>query len=71
MLANFSFISFISVYLIGLKANLDEHRVQGWLKRAGWFIAQLVLIPFFAVLEGLGVMAGVLRPVAGFHVVKK
>jgi beta-1,4-mannosyltransferase len=70
-LANFSFSLFISVYLIGLKANLDEHGIQGWFKRTGWYIAQLVLFPFFVVLETAGVLAGVLRPVAGFHVVKK
>jgi egghead protein (zeste-white 4 protein) len=70
-LANFSFSLFISVYMIGLKANLDEHGIQGWLKRMGWYIAQLVLFPYFVVLETAGVLAGVLRPVAGFHVVKK
>ena len=70
-LANFSFSLFISVYLIGLTANLDEHGVQGWFKRTGWYIGQLVLFPVFVVLETTGVLAGVFRLVAGFHVVKK
>jgi egghead protein (zeste-white 4 protein) len=71
LLANLSFSLFISVYLIGLKSNLDEHGIHGWFKRMGWFIAQLLFLPFFALLEAAGVLAGVFRPVAGFHVVKK
>jgi egghead protein (zeste-white 4 protein) len=71
LLANFSFALFVSVYFIGLKVNLDEHGVRSRFKRAGWYIAQLVLFPFFAILEMAGVMAAILRPVAGFHVVKK
>jgi egghead protein (zeste-white 4 protein) len=70
-LANYSFASFGTLYLIGLKANLDEYGVQRWLKRVGWGIAQLILFPFFTLLEGVGVMLAVFRPVAGFHVVKK
>ncbi len=71
LLASSSFVVFIVIYLIGLQANLHEHGVQGWFKRAGWFMAQLVLIPIFAALEGLGVLAAIFRPAAGFDVVKK
>jgi beta-1,4-mannosyltransferase len=70
-LANYSLASFGTLYLIGLKANLDEYGVQRWFKRVGWGIAQLILFPFFTLLEGVGVMLAVFRPVAGFHVVKK
>jgi egghead protein (zeste-white 4 protein) len=70
-LANFSFTSFGVLYLMGLKANLDEHGVEGWFERAGWYVAQLVLFPFFTLLESLGVLAGLFSPVAGFHVVNK
>jgi len=70
-LANYSFASFATLYLVGLKANLDEYGIQRWLKRVGWCIAQLVLFPFFTLLEGVGVLLAVFRPVAGFHVVKK
>lgn len=70
-LANYSFTSFEVLYLIGLKANLDEYGVTNWFKRAGWLTSQVVLLPFFSLLESLGVLAAVFRPVSGFHVVKK
>lgn len=70
-LANYSFASFEVLYLIGLKANLDEHGVRHWDNRAGWFLYQLFLLPVFSTMESLGVLAAVFRPVSGFHVVKK
>jgi egghead protein (zeste-white 4 protein) len=57
--------------LVGLHANLRQHGVASLWERTGWFMAQVVLLPFFNLLEGLGVLAAILRPVAGFHVVKK
>ena len=54
-----------------MRANLDEHGVQRWFERAGWYVAQIVLFPFFTLLESVGVLAAIFRPVAGFHVVKK
>lgn len=71
LLANYSFATFEVLYLIGLKANLDEHGVQHWHKRMGWFLAQLFLLPVFSAMENLGVLAAVFRPANGFHVVKK
>ncbi len=70
-LANYSFASFATLYLVGLKANLDEFGVRNIFRRIGWFIAQVILLPFFNMLEGLGVMAAIFRPTTGFHVVKK
>lgn len=70
-LANDSFSAFATLYLIGLVANLQERGIHSHWKRAGWTAAQIVLLPFFNLLEGLGVLAAILRPVAGFHVVKK
>jgi len=70
-LANYSFASFEVLYLIGLKANLDEYGVTAWWKRAGWYLSQLVLLPAYSIMESLGVLAAIFRPVAGFHVVKK
>lgn len=70
-LANFSFASFVTLYVVGLKANLDEHDIRDRLERAGWFILQLVLLPIFTLLEAAGVMMALMRPVSGFHVVKK
>ena len=70
-LANFSFSSFAVLYLVGLKANLDEYRIENKLHRIGWSLAQIALLPFFSAMEGAGVLAAIFRPHAGFHVVKK
>jgi beta-1,4-mannosyltransferase len=70
-LANFSFASFGVLYLVGLKANLDEYGIEGRMQRLGWSIAQVLLLPVFSAMEGLGVLAAIFRPVPGFHVVKK
>ncbi|HZZ98971.1 MAG TPA: glycosyltransferase family 2 protein [Candidatus Saccharimonadia bacterium] len=69
--ANFSFSSFEVLYIVGLKANLDESGILHWWKRLKWFIAQAVLLPFFSVLESVGVLFAIVRPVSGFHVVEK
>lgn len=70
-LANYSFASFATLYIVGLRANLDEYGITKRWKRSLWFVSQVVLLPFFNFLEGSGVLAAVLRPVSGFHVVKK
>ncbi len=70
-LANASFCSFIMLYLIGLRANLDEHGITNMVSRARWMIVQVILVPFFTLLEGTGVMMALLKPVDGFHIVKK
>lgn len=69
--ANYSFASFAVLYIIGLKANLDEHGIHNFWQRSLWYIAQLILFPTFSLLESVGVLAAVFRPTAGFHVVKK
>ena len=69
-MANFSFASYILLYLTGLKANLDEHRVENFFKRASWYFVQIVLFPIFSLMESLAVLMA-LRPISGFHVVKK
>lgn len=70
-LANFSFASFAVLYLIGLKANLDEYGIKSKWRRIVWTFSQIILLPVFSTLEAVGVLAAVLRPVAGFHVIKK
>lgn len=70
-LANASFASFATLYLIGLKANLEEHGVRNRLKWVAWAAAQVALLPVFSALEGCGVLLGMLKPAKGFHVVRK
>lgn len=73
LLANLSYASFTTLYLTGLKANMDEHKDLNMniLRRTGWTIAQILLTPFFSLLEACGVMSAILKPNTGFHVVKK
>lgn len=70
-LANVSFATYLVVYLAGLTANLDEHGITHPFKRAGWSLAQVLLLPAFNFIEGLGVLAAIFRPRPGFYVVKK
>lgn len=71
LLANYSFSSFATLYVIGLFSNLKEHGITNVVHRLGWTIAQIALLPVFNLMEGAGVMTAVFKPVAGFHVVKK
>lgn len=71
LLANFSFASFAVLYLIGLRANLDEYGITSARKRLGWSVAQVLLLPIFSTMESIGVLYAIFRPVSGFHVVKK
>jgi egghead protein (zeste-white 4 protein) len=70
-LANFSFAFFAVIYLVGLRANMDEHSITGFFKRTGWTIAQVVLIPIFSAMEATGILMAIFKPHPGFHVVKK
>ena len=69
--ANLAFAGFMVLYLTGLRANLAEHGITNPLQRAGWYAAQIVLMPVFAAMEAVGVAYAILRPAGGFHVVKK
>ena len=69
--ANFSFASFVTLYITGLKANLDEHGVKNRLARTGWTAVQIVLMPIYSGLEAAAVMMALMTPVGGFHVVQK
>lgn len=70
-MANVSFAAFATLYLIGVKANLDERGIWSSWRRAGWTFLQAALLPVFTLMEGAAVMLALVRPGAGFHVVKK
>ncbi|HLH12717.1 MAG TPA: glycosyltransferase family 2 protein [Methylovirgula sp.] len=70
-LASYSFAMFATLYVTGLKANMDEHGVKDWNRRTVTTVLLLVLLPVFAAMEGLGVLWAMLTPVNGFQVVKK
>jgi len=78
-LANLTFASFMTLYLTGLKANMDEHPIKGWHRRLGWTVAQIALTPVFSFIESAGVVLGIWQLIVSavtkrgpsFHVVKK
>jgi egghead protein (zeste-white 4 protein) len=71
LLADLTLAIYVSLYLIGLKLTLEAHGAIRPLRRIRLYLAQLLLIPVFSVLESAAVAWGVLEPDAGFHVVKK
>jgi beta-1,4-mannosyltransferase len=71
ILANVTWAQFATLYLVGMKANLDEHEVTNPLKRLGWYVLQTIFMPLFAMMEASGVLLAIGRPHGGFHVVKK
>jgi egghead protein (zeste-white 4 protein) len=69
-LGNGGLAFFITIYLVGLRANLRLKRVAR--SRALLFFAvQLACVPLFAALEGIGVLYALVRPDHGFHVIQK
>jgi egghead protein (zeste-white 4 protein) len=68
--ANLVFAYFVSLYLIGLRMNL-AHRPAGPWRSSLMFLAQVLLLPFFAVLEAGSVVWGLIKPPVGFHVIEK
>ena len=71
---NFSFAAYIASYVFGLKMNLDNLRRQHWLLRPlrlPLYALQVALIPFFSIIEALGVIYGLLSPDSGFHIISK
>jgi beta-1,4-mannosyltransferase len=71
VLANASFAVYITTTLIGLRVNLSEHGITGWVRRTGWYLAWLVFMPAFSLMESASVAYAIVRPSSTFHVVKK
>jgi egghead protein (zeste-white 4 protein) len=71
VLASYSFATYALWYITGLIANMDEHGIKNPWKRARLVLLQILLIPLFCVLEGMGVAWGLASRAKGFEVVKK
>lgn len=71
ILGTIAYASYVLQYSVGLKMNLDHYGHAGTLRRSCLYVLQIVLIPVFSLMEGAGVLYGVLRPNMSFHVVKK
>ena len=69
--ANTSLSVYATLYLVGMKANLDEHGVRNAFARFFWYLLQCLFFPLCSLLESAGVVWAICRPASGFHVVKK
>ncbi len=64
------FAVYVSNYLLGLWVSLAGSRVS-LARRAGYFAAQVLLLPAFQFIEATAVVYGLVRPERRFHVVAK
>jgi beta-1,4-mannosyltransferase len=71
VLASYSFSTYALWYVTGLTANMDEHGINNLWERVRLTVLQITLVPVFCILEGLGVLWGLVSQPDGFDVVKK
>lgn len=74
LLGDVALATYVGSYLTGLKINLDNLPATQQVSRTRRFtlyLLQLLLVPVFSLIEAAGVLYGLIRPDAGFHVVKK
>jgi egghead protein (zeste-white 4 protein) len=69
--SDFWLAAFVTTYVAGLRLNLRERGGVPVRRQCLLYVAQVVLIPAFALLEAAGVVAAFVRPERGFHVVRK
>lgn len=69
--ANWSWATCATMYIVGLLANLNASGRTGFWVRAKWIALQAFLVPVFCLLEIVGALGGIFRPQNGFHVIKK
>ena len=65
------FAVYLTNYLLGLWVSLSRQDTHRGLRRVGYFVAQAVLIPVFAVIEASAVVYSLVKPERRFHVVHK
>jgi egghead protein (zeste-white 4 protein) len=71
-LANYSYATFVVLYFMGLKANLDEGVRERWVRPVAYVLQALfTILPVFSAMESIGVLWALVHPPHGFHVVKK
>lgn len=65
------FAVYLTNYLLGLWVSLSTREGIRALRRTGYFVAQAILIPVFAVIEASAVVYSLLKPERRFHVIRK
>jgi beta-1,4-mannosyltransferase len=67
---NTVFTYYVATYVVGMRANLIDHPA-GFLKSSWWYAITLFLVPYYSLLEALGVLYALVSPDMSFHVVQK
>jgi egghead protein (zeste-white 4 protein) len=70
-LANISLAVYVATTLIGLGVNLTDHGITRLLPKFRWGLVWLICLPAFSLLESAAVAFAIIRPAAGFDVVRK
>lgn len=69
---NLTFAHYLVLYVMGLRVTMHHDPDMKGLRKVAHYVAQVGLMPVFALMEATGVVYGLVRPdVANFHVVKK
>jgi beta-1,4-mannosyltransferase len=71
LLGDFSLATYITTYVIGLHVNLRQGASRSRPRVVLLYVAQIALLPLFAVLEALGPLTGLVKPERGFTVIAK
>ena len=70
MAANTVFTYYVCTYVVGMRANLLD-RPAGFLGSLKWYVLTLAFVPYYSLLEALGVLYAIVSPDFSFHVVQK
>lgn len=71
LVANMTWAAGATMYIVGLRANMDAAGITHPLTRLKWMVIQGVLMPVFCLIEIVSGVAGFFFPQNGFHVIKK
>ncbi len=71
LLGDVTLSAFLTTYLLGCWLNLRHHPELGRWGHAWRYVVQVVGMPVFGLLEAAGVLAAIVAPERGFHVVDK
>jgi len=62
---------YVTMYVEGLALNFRTLGGFSPARQAVYYVAQILLVPVFGIMEGAGVVYAIVRPERGFHVIDK
>ncbi|CAN5115375.1 hypothetical protein BH11PAT4_BH11PAT4_7630 [soil metagenome] len=62
--------AYVGIYMVGAYRNLIGAHVS-WYKKLWLYMLTFILVPIVNLIEGVAVLYAIVKPVSGFHVVKK